>query len=163
MNAELNATIETARLLLTISKICYGLAIVTLLLAVFLWFGLKIKDVIGDLSGYTARKAIEKMRNDSSKNVKKAPKKEPVKIHNRSKSKSEELFDSQELDTGLLDGPSQMDAEDDRTTSLLEPIEPVVPSGTPAREPRRSAYSGNGHAIKLLEEIMLIHTEETIG
>lgn len=50
---------ETLQLL---SIISFAVAAVCLVLAVFLWFFFRIPDVIGDLSGRTARKSIAKMR-----------------------------------------------------------------------------------------------------
>lgn len=44
---------------------CAGLSVLCLILAVILFFVLKIPKVIGDLTGSTARKAIENIRNQN--------------------------------------------------------------------------------------------------
>ena len=51
----------------SISIVGYVLAVVFLLAAVFLFFFLNIPEVIGYLSGYTAKKAIEGMKNGTVK------------------------------------------------------------------------------------------------
>lgn len=53
---------STAEILSLVSLISYIVAGVCLVLAVFFWFFFKIPSVIGDLSGRTAKKSIEKMR-----------------------------------------------------------------------------------------------------
>ncbi len=50
-----------------ISIVCFSVAGVSLLLALFLFFKFKIISVIGDLTGKTARKSIEKMREANEK------------------------------------------------------------------------------------------------
>ena len=46
----------------TLSIISFAVAAVCFVLAIFLWFFFKIRTVIGDLSGRTARKSIAQMR-----------------------------------------------------------------------------------------------------
>ena len=53
---------STAEILSLVSLISYIVAGVCLVLAVFFWFFFKIPVIIGDLSGRTAKKSIEKMR-----------------------------------------------------------------------------------------------------
>lgn len=50
-----------------ISIVCFSAAGVALLLAVFLFIKFRIISVIGDLTGKTARKSIEKMREENEK------------------------------------------------------------------------------------------------
>ena len=50
-----------------VSIVCFSIAGVSLLLALFLFFKFKIISVIGDLTGKTARKSIEKMREENEK------------------------------------------------------------------------------------------------
>ena len=56
-----------AEILHTLSIISFVVAGVLFALAVVLWFGFKIPDVIGDLTGRTARKSIAKMRSANEK------------------------------------------------------------------------------------------------
>ncbi len=48
------------------SYICAGLSGLFLICSIFLFFKLKIKSVIGDLTGTTAKKAIDSIRNSTS-------------------------------------------------------------------------------------------------
>lgn len=51
-----------AEILGNVSRVSYILAVVFLAVSVFLWFRFRILEVIGDLSGRTAKKSIIKMR-----------------------------------------------------------------------------------------------------
>ena len=53
---------STADILAKVSLASYIIAGVLLVIAIFLWFFFKIPSVMGDLSGRTAKKSIEKMR-----------------------------------------------------------------------------------------------------
>ncbi len=55
-----------------------GLSLVCLVIAICLFFALRIPGVIGDLSGVTARKAIEKIRNQNTATGEKTYKSSPV-------------------------------------------------------------------------------------
>lgn len=58
---------KMADILSTVSYVCFALAGLCFVLAVFFWFKHKIPSVIGDLSGKTARKSIESMRASNEK------------------------------------------------------------------------------------------------
>ena len=58
---------KMADILSTASYVCFALAGLCFVLAVFFWFKHKIPSVIGDLSGKTARKSIERMRASNEK------------------------------------------------------------------------------------------------
>lgn len=58
---------STAEILSLISVISFVFCAISFVLAVFFWFFFKIPSVIGDLSGRTARKSIEKMRAGNEK------------------------------------------------------------------------------------------------
>lgn len=58
---------ETAEILSLVSLISYIAAGICLALALFFWFFFKIPSVIGDLSGRTAKKSIAKMRQANAK------------------------------------------------------------------------------------------------
>lgn len=58
---------STAEILSLISTISYILAVVCLTLAVFFFFKFQIPSVIGDLSGRTAKKSIARMRDSNEK------------------------------------------------------------------------------------------------
>ena len=58
---------STAEILYLISMICFVIAGISFVLAVFFWFFFRIPTVIGDLSGRTARKAIARIRAHNEK------------------------------------------------------------------------------------------------
>lgn len=60
-----------AEQLFTISTVAFVLAVFFLLIAIILWFRLGILGIINDLTGRTAKKSIELMRENNTKNGKK--------------------------------------------------------------------------------------------
>lgn len=58
---------STAEILSLASVISFVFCAIAFVLAVFFWFFFRIPSVIGDLSGHTARKSIEKMRAGNEK------------------------------------------------------------------------------------------------
>lgn len=156
-----------ADILHTVSVISFVAAGVFFVVVIALWFIFKIPSVMGDLSGRTARKSIERMRqkNEKTGSYKASEKKiERVKLprmmEGRGKSSghndetgllNENLATNyEEQATGLLIDDSTGSLEDSReTTPLEESIEKIV----------RPAPSVS---IKMLGEIMYVHTEEII-
>lgn len=57
--------------LLWISYISLALAVISLIVAIFIWFKFEIPSVISDLSGRTAKKSIQKLRENNEKSGKK--------------------------------------------------------------------------------------------
>lgn len=160
----------------TLSVISFAVAAVCLVLAVFLGIFFKIPTVISDLSGRTARKSIAKMRTANEKTG--------VKTYQASKTNANRgkltgnIPDSTDLnkmgsvinagnpETGLLAANKaySVDAEKtemlrSETTGLLideEATATLTPTAAPA------AKRSGGKALKLLEEVVLIHTDEVI-
>lgn len=60
-----------SNMLSTLSLVCFGISVVLFILSIFFWFSFKIPEVYGDLSGNTARKSIERMREANEKSGKK--------------------------------------------------------------------------------------------
>lgn len=60
-----------SEILSLISLISFALAVVSLIVAVFIWFKFEIPAVISDLSGRTAKKSIQRLREDNEKSGKK--------------------------------------------------------------------------------------------
>lgn len=58
---------KMAELLTRISWILFAVALISLLCAAVLWVRFKIPEIIGDLTGRTAKKTIAKMRSDNEK------------------------------------------------------------------------------------------------
>lgn len=65
----------------TLSWISFAAAAVCLLLAVFVWFRFQIMSVINDLTGKTAKKAIEQIRSKNVKSGDKSYRSSPVNIN----------------------------------------------------------------------------------
>ena len=64
----------------SISIISYIIAVVLLLIAIALFFLLDIRRIIGDLTGITARKAIEDIRRQNENTGEKNYKSSPVNV-----------------------------------------------------------------------------------
>lgn len=175
---------ETVELLKLLSTISFVVAGVCLVLAAFFWFFFKIPNVIGDLSGRTARKSIAKMRAANEKTG--------VKSYKESKTNAERgkltgtMPDSGKLknkkatppangqpETGLLadnkaegiesEATGVLDEETSilgsETTGLLIDENATAPLDAPAH--KQVARVG-GKKIEMLEEVMFIHTDEVI-
>lgn len=173
-----------AETLSLLSIISFAVAGVCFVLAIFFWFFFKIPTVIGDLSGRTAKRSIAKMRAANEKTG--------VKSYKESKSNAERgkltgtmpdsaklentkdvpndgkpetgllmknrAYGSESEETGLLDGATSI--LDSETTGLLIDEEATVPLNTLTQ--KQVAHSG-GKKLEMIEEIMLIHTDEVIG
>lgn len=166
-----------AETLSTLSIISFAAAGVFLVLAVFLWFFLKIPSVIGDLSGKTARKSIAKMRAVNEKTGAKgngargkmsgaAPRQvppmyapgssDPVRPKAASPRKQETVLlkDNQQNnfvpteETTPLDGTELL--VDEEKTELLRP------------EDEQKVRRTGGVKLVMKEEVMIIHTDEVI-
>lgn len=165
-----------AETLSTLSIISFAVAGASFVLAVFFWFFFKIPTVIGDLSGRTARKSIAKMRAANEKTGAKTYKEsktnaergkltasipDPQKLN-----KKKWVINSNKPETGLLDEnkaistvPEKTALLNSETTGLLideDATATLIPTAAPA------AKQSGGKALKLLEEVVLIHTDEVI-
>ena len=171
-----------AQTLQTLSIISFAVAGVCLVLAIFFWFFFKIPTVIGDLSGRTARKSIAKMRAANEKTG--------VKTYKESKTNAErgkltgtmpdsgklkkQAADDGKPETGLLaeNKADGLEAEatgvlneatgilEDEATGLLIDENATAPLNASANS--YLARTG-GKKLEMLEEVMLIHTDEVIG
>ncbi len=161
-----------AELLSTLSIISFVLAGICLVLAVALCILFKIPMVIGDLSGRNAKKSIARMRAANEKSGNKSHKESKVNA-NRPKitstmpqatagnvepegpvtdvlSENKGQYQEQEATTLLESDDTQLLNDPDETTLLTESA-PIVEIRTPKVR------------VQLLEEVMLIHTDEVIG
>lgn len=212
------STLEIPEILSMISLISFILAAISFVLAVFFWIRFNIPAVIGDLSGRTARKSIEKMRTNNEKTGKKdfTPSKTNLnrgkvtelmsesgkqsgklsgKLSEKlsGKLKEEKPVVEEQLETGLLDENMQTAYESEETgllseveqneTELLETgvLEPDATETELLAESEETGLlvddnetmllteetkpevktSGND-VFTMIEEIMLIHTDEEI-
>ncbi len=165
-----------AETLSTLSIISFIVAGVCLVISVFLWIFFKIPTVIGDLSGRNARKSIARMRAANEKSGSKSYKESKTNaergkltdtMQHSKKLKQEQGNSDERPDTGLLnenradsplsDATGMLESE---TTGLLidenatAPLDNLVKHKPTKRE--------GGVKLKMLDEILLIHTDEVI-
>lgn len=170
-----------ANILSIISIISFVLAGIFLVLAVFFWFWFNIPSVVGDLSGRTARKSIAKIREGNAKSgakafrpsainedrgkltstmpqtgEKKSGSLQETQISKADPSVTQVLVENQaesieSADTALLR------EEEAATTALL-----VDDSGDEAQV-TSSPVQRKGKQLVILDDVVLIHTDEVLG
>lgn len=145
-----------------VSVISYVLAVVFSIISVFVWIKFRILEIIGDLSGRTAKKSITKMRKTNEKNGARFYK-EKLDFEKEGKAKKENdmetglLYENKESNvsisaqTGLLSGETMEIASTDETTELETiPIKNNFGQSSVIEE----------IGFELIEEIILVHTDE---
>lgn len=163
-----------ANTLATLSLVLYGLAVVFLIMAVIFFIKFHIPAIIGDLSGRTAKKSIERIRSENEKTGKKTYMPSPVNLKRGKITEGIESVgssgtlklktnsDSPEtvvLAENKADAYSRMSAE----TSVLED-EGTTILGQPERSEETVPLGAETPAVQLqmIEEIVMIHTDEKI-
>lgn len=156
-------TMEIAQILSTASVICYVVAAISGILAVVFWFRFNIRKVIGELSGRTAKKSIEKMRQANEMAGKK--REATTSSHNAKREmlaepREEELAAPEELEETDLLVPAAASSASDATTALLndDGATTLLDQSIQTTAPQRPA----GKKLTILDEVMLIHTDEVI-
>lgn len=173
-----------AESLSTLSTISFAVAGICLVLAIIFWFFFKIPIVIGDLSGRTARKSIAKMRAVNEKTGAKSYK-ESKNNAARGKligtmpdsdklAKKNVVDDGQRPETGLLAENRTEEVGTEETGVLLDEATGILESeatgllidenATESLVKLTQTYRKRAGGMKLtmLEEVMLIHTNEVI-
>jgi len=167
---------ETLSKLSLISFIVAGAAFV---ITLFLWIIFKIPKVISDLSGRTARKSIAKMResNEKSGNKSYRTSKENAKrgkltgkipdsgglgmTERMGKKAGEEM-----PETGLLSSNKARKTAVEQTALLIDNGEDGLLAGSGETqllyEPVVSGKRTGGKKLTMLDDVMLIHTDEVI-
>lgn len=172
---------STAEILSLISLISYIIAGVSLVLAVFFWFFFRIPSVIGDLSGRTAKKSIARKRasnersggkgyQPSSTNVNRGKLTDTMQHSQKLKAeekKVQPVDESQMPETGLLES-NKVKSVDGQQTELLDgEVTGVLVDEDETidlqKETEKSVKRIGGKKLKMLEEIMMIHTDEVIS
>ena len=167
-----------AQTLQLLSIIAFAVAGVCLVLAVFFWFFFKIPTVMGDLSGRTARKSIAKMRAANEKNGNKSYKESTANIKRGEvtgtipgKGKSKKKDGNPE--TGLLT-ENKAEGLESEATALLDETTAILGSETTGllvdenatapldTEKTTPAVRTNYKRLEMIEEVMIIHTDEVI-
>lgn len=166
-----------AETLSTLSIISFIIAGVCLVLSVFLWIFFKIPTVIGDLSGRNARKSIARMRAANEKSGSKSYKASKTNaergkltdtMQHSKKLKQEQDSSDNRPETGLLnDNRADEDLSEatgvleSETTGLLVDENATAPlDNSVSKQPIKREGSVK---LKMLDEVLLIHTDEVIG
>lgn len=166
-----------AKTLSTLSIISFIIAGVCLVLSVFLWIFFKIPTVIGDLSGRNARKSIAKMRAANEKSGSKSYKASKTNaergkltdtMQHFKKLKQEQGPSDDRPETGLLND-NRADEDLSEATGVLEPETTGLLVDENATAPLDNSVAKQpikregGVKLKMLDEVLLIHTDEVIG
>ena len=173
------------KLLENLSVISFAAAGICLVLAIFFWFFFNIPNVIGDLSGRTARKSIAKMRaaNENTgvksykgsktnadrgkitatmENMGKVAPAVPEKVDAAMPETgmlAENMADGLESEATALLGDEQL-VLDFEGTELLVDEEATAPLVAADQAPPARPVAKR---FELIEEVMFIHTDEVIG
>lgn len=141
-----------AETLSMISKISFVAAEICLVVAIILFIRFKIPDVIGDLSGRNARKSIEQMRALNEKSGSKSYK--PSKKNIERGKLTETMHGLDETEKIL----KKQDNERPETGLLLDENETILLEDTIEESSERN----KGMPIRILDEVILVHTNEVI-
>ncbi len=163
-----------SELLSTLAIVAYGIAGVCLALAVFFWFFFKIPSVIGDLTGRTARKSIAQMRAANEKaGASRSREHRSHRSHGevpaaapRGRGLSAAEASEARPETGLLSENRAEDFVPQGTTVLEEnPTGPLIPEETTLlrQEDQTGRCRTGGKELTMIDEVMLVYTEEEIG
>lgn len=146
------------------SKISFAVAGAAFAAAVFLWIFFKIPRVIGDLSGRNARKSVAKVRASNEKSGGKAYRPSAV---NAARGKLTSTMP--QAQTGQPTEEIKPQSGDMPETSLLaenraqfEGAAGTELLGLDTAPPAAAQNAAQGKRLHMLEEIMLIHTDEVI-
>lgn len=169
---------STAEILSLLSTIFFVVAAICLALAVFFWFWFRIPTVIGDLSGKNAKKSIARMRasneNSGNKSYRTSQtnaergKLTGVMDENVKQKKSKAKKKEDEMpETGLL-AENKASNEISEATALLTDEEAtgiLIDEDSTAvleEQSREVPKREGGKILTMIEEVMLIHTDEVI-
>ena len=170
-----------ANILFITSKVCFTLAAIFLVISVFIWFRFHIPEVYGDLSGKTARKSINEARENNKKtgikfykpstgNIKRGTITETMSGISESIKRGDTVED--EDVTGILDENKSMYQNADET-ELLEADKTVwldnnndtagLDTGTAElNSDNKESEKVKLHKIKMIEELTIVSTDDTI-
>lgn len=165
-----------AETLSILSIVSFAVAGVCFVLSVFFWFFFRIPTVIGDLTGRTARKSIAKMRAANEKTGAKSYKESKTNAE-RGKltgtmpdsgklSKKKKAEDNQKPEAGLL-AENKAEIYDSKATGILESDTTGLLVDENATAPldtsvHHTVKRAGGRKIVMIDEVMLIHTDEVI-
>lgn len=165
-----------------VSIIFFIIAGVSLLVAIYSFVRFNIPQVIGELSGRTARKSIAQMRDKNEKTGNKAHRPSPSAIERgtltdkieekKSVEKSDKKISKVEEGTELLNSTEKLltniqtellneretELSDDNATTVLSEETTVLTNN----DNSQINVSNDSNDFKIIQNIVLIHTNETI-
>lgn len=156
-----------AQILSTVSLISFIVSGISLVAAIIIFVYFKIPSVIGDLSGRTARKSISMMRLNNERTGNKSFKTSPINaargkitenIPDLRNEKGNSFKHSEMPETGLIAENKPESSEEQ--TALLEDKNDTTLLYETNNDIRKNR---SGVKLNLIEEVMLIHTDEVIG
>lgn len=166
-----------ADILSTVSIVLFVLAGVFLLLTITLGMKFSVWEIVGDLSGRTARKSIANIRTknektggkvyrSSSTNKERPPLTSRMSPAVEIKKETTTTTKQQYAETGIL-AENQAESLDEEGTTILKPEnqEPSQGDETTILEECNSRFNQMAAVqgeIQMIEEIILIHTDEVI-
>ncbi len=161
-----------ADILHTLSIVSFILAVLFIVLAGVLWFAFKIPNVIGDLSGRNAKKSIARMRQNNERTGDKSYKASEKNLARGKLTGTMEWMEKASHatnnieETGLLNENLAKGYDEQATGLLLDESTELLyqSSETAALEDRRNVINRapSSIVIQIIDEAMLIHTEEVI-
>lgn len=170
-------------ILSTVSTISFILAAVFFLLSILIWFRFGILNIIGDLSGRTAKKSIAKMREKNEKtgikyfkpsfvNIERGKLTDSIqhskKLKKKNGKKTEELLETVLIEGNQVNNSDENITEllwDDNSTSLLneKEINEVGDNITVLlNESIVSKENNSDNTFTIIDEVVIIHTDEVI-
>lgn len=160
-----------AEILSTVSLVSYLAGAVFGAAAIVFWFLFKIPSIIGDLSGRNARKSIQKMRANNEKSGNKSYRPNSFNIkRGKLTEKMEERKGGkpgQPYETGILKENRAESHRREETALLVEeegtrPLEEGTATELLAENERKIERKNPSVNIQMIEEVILLHTEEVI-
>lgn len=168
-----------AEILSTLSLVAYIIAGLSFALAVIFWFAFRIPSVVGDLSGRTAKKSIEKRRRANARSGQKAYRpspenaargkvtetakpEQPVKAPRQPEAPAPANYGTtihaQNRATAYEGQETELLQGGDETALLVDENETTALNEEPGaiRDP-------GGKKMTMLNEVMFIHTDEVIS
>ena len=165
-----------ANVLSIVSRVSFVIAGICFVLAIFFWINFKIPNVIGDLTGRTARKSIAKMRasNEASGNKSYRPSVTninrgkltdtmPDSAKLKNKSSASTTFDKEQ--TAILEENKVSGSRAESTTLLDDYATEFLLDGdeTELLEKEEQAKSKAAKKnLRMLDEVIFTHTDEVI-
>jgi Sec-independent protein translocase protein TatA len=157
-----------AEILHTLSIVSFVLAVIFIVIAIVIWFAFKISNVIGDLSGRNAKKSIERMRQNNERTGDKSYKASEKNLAREKLTGTMEGMGQPNNieETGLLNENLAKEYDEQATGLLVDDATGLLDKSgeTEALDENISIINRKPTSIiiQLVDEVMLVHTEEVI-